>query len=285
MKKLIFFCLPLLFFVTFFQAQQSVVIRYEYAPNSEYVMKTTSNTDGLMLFRGDKEFEKLLKKSGQPTEMKISNQNSMNVNVKTLEKNGDKTPFIFSYTEVRDNGMINGKPVPKIYNLDGLKIFGNYVNGNKPEIDRFEGGNLDEATKKILMSAISQMSKYVDFPTTPLKPGDSFDQTMPFSFPVAGVGNIEMTIHINYLLKSIDGKDAHFDLVQDLTLNTTKIADYKISGKGNGKGNCVFDTGRNFLSSMNNETDISVAVEIPGENVTIENKAKSKTNLITEKIK
>lgn len=284
MRNFLFFVLLSTASYTVF-AQESVVLKSTLPPNSVFEMITKTESSGVMTFKGDKKFEKELKKSGQPSEITMSTNSLMQVTATTLSPINEQIPFIFSYDKIERTGTSNGVETRNDnQNFQGLKVYGKFGE-NDITIDKYEGPNLDEASKKILSSVVEQMVKGNKLPNNELKIGDSFTQELPMSLPLENVGSLSAKAIVTYALKSIANNEANFDLKNEIVMDMDSPSEFKMEATGNGVGNMVYSIKDELIKSMVSEMTMNMNVTIPGEKVTFHSTNKNKTSYTNQKIK
>ena len=174
------FKLILLLFITsaslVFGQEKRYFFKYEFQPNSKYLIKYKTDMDGGYKFVGSKE---VIDKIGM-NEVKMKMNMNMGSTISTQKKQDNKIPFVLEYTDYISEAEINGEKVNRKIPIQGVKLSGDIINGKKMEVKNVEG-NIDEDTKKILIESIKQFSAIdTDFPKEGLKIGDSFDVVVPY---------------------------------------------------------------------------------------------------------
>jgi hypothetical protein len=107
-----------------------------------------------------------------------------------------------------------------------------------PVYDSITGINLDVDQKVEMLKLISSMTQFT-LPNKHLKPGESDTLHTPIVIPVAGV-NLKMDYVTIYLLKSVKGKMALFDVHVNFNLNM-EVKDLPVEGFGSGDGLMEYD--------------------------------------------
>jgi len=276
------FKLVLLLFITFaslvFGQEKRYFFKYEYHPNSKYLIKYKTHTDGGYKFVGSKE---VLDKIGMDG-MKMTMNSDIESAIATQKKQGNNVPFILEYTKYFYEAEINGETVNRKIPLQGVKLIGDIVNGKKMEVKNVEG-NINEDIKKILIESIKQFSAIdTDFPKEGLKIGDSFDVVVPYKQSTQ-MGDIEMKMNIKYTLLKVEKEEAYFDMLVDFVMGDKNVKNMDLSASGDGKGFLLFDMKNNYFTSQN--IDMTINLKLKTELLTLENTSKAKSVITQQKIK
>ena len=276
------FKLILLLFITsaslVFGQEKRYFFKYEYHPNSKYLIKYKTDMDGEYKFVGSKE---VIDKIGMDG-VKMTINSDIESAISTQKKQGNNVPFILEYTKYFYKAEINGETVNRKIPLQGVKLIGDIVNGKKMEVKNVEG-NIDEDTKKILTESIKQFSAIdTDFPKEGLKIGDSFDVVVPYKQSTQ-MGDIEMKMNIKYTLLKVEKEEAYFDMLIDFVMGDKNVKNMDLSASGDGKGFLLFDMKNNYFTSQN--IDMTINLKLKTELLTLENTSKAKSVITQQKIK
>ena len=276
------FKLVLLLFITsaslVFGQEKRYFFKYEYHPNSKYLIKLKTDMDGGYKFVGSKE---VIDKIGMDG-VKMTINSDIESAISTQKKQGNNVPFILEYTKYFYKAEINGETVNRKIPLQGVKLIGDIVNGKKMEVKNVEG-NIDENTKKILIESIKQFSAIdTDFPKEGLKIGDSFDVVVPYKQSTQ-MGDIEMKMNIKYTLLKVEKEEAYFDMLIDFVMGDKNVKNMDLSASGDGKGFLLFDMKNNYFTSQN--IDMTINLKLKTELLTLENTSKAKSIITQQKIK
>ena len=276
------FKLVLLLFITsaslVFGQEKRYFFKYEYHPNSKYLIKLKTDMDGGYKFVGSKE---VIDKIGM-NEVKMKMNMNMGSAISTQKKQDNKIPFVLEYTDYISEAEINGEKVNRKIPIQGVKLSGDIVNGKKMEVKNVEG-NIDENTKKILIESIKQFSAIdTDFPKEGLKIGDSFDVVVPYKQSTQ-MGDIEMIMNIKYTLLKVEKEEAYFDMLIDFVMGDKNVKNMDLSASGDGKGFLLFDMKNNYFTSQN--IDMTINLKLKTELLTLENTSKAKSVITQQKIK
>ena len=272
----------LLLFITsvslVFGQEKRYFFKYEYHPNSKYLIKYKTDMDGGYKFVGSKE---VIDKIGMDG-VKMTINSDIESAISTQKKQGNNVPFILEYTKYFYKAEINGETVNRKIPLQGVKLIGDIVNGKKMEVKNVEG-NIDEDTKKILTESIKQFSAIdTDFPKEGLKIGDSFDVVVPYKQSTQW-GDIEMIMNIKYTLLKVEKEEAYFDMLIDFVMGDKNVKNMDLSASGGGKGFLLFDMKNNYFTNQN--IDMTINLKLKTELLTLENTSKAKSVVTQQKIK
>ena len=276
------FKLVLLLFITsaslVFGQEKRYFFKYEFQPNSKYLIKYKIDMDGGYKFVGSKE---VIDKIGMDG-VKMTINSDIESTFSTQKKQGENVPFILEYTKYFYEAEINGEKVNRKIPLQGVKLIGDIVNGKKMEVKNVEG-NIDENTKKILIESIKQFSAIdTDFPKEGLKIGDSFDVVVPYKQSTQ-MGDIEMKMNIKYTLLKVEKEEAYFDMLVDFVMGDKNVKNMDLSASGDGIGFLLFDMKNNYFTSQN--IDMTINLKLKTELLTLENTSKAKSIITQQKIK
>ena len=276
------FKLILLLFITsaslVFGQEKRYFFKYEFQPNSKYLIKYKTDMDGGYKFVGSKE---VIDKIGMDG-VKMTINSDIESTISTQKKQGNNVPFILEYTKYFYKAEINGETVNRKIPLQGVKLIGDIVNGKKMEVKNVEG-NINEDTKKILIESIKRFSAIdTDFSKEGLKIGDSFDMVIPYKQSTQ-MGDIEMKMNIKYTLLKVEKEEAYFDMLVDFVMGDKNVKNMDLSASGDGKGFLLFDMKNNYFTNQN--IDMTINLKLKTELLTLENTSKAKSVIIQQKIK
>ena len=261
-----------------FGQEKRYFFKYEYHPNSKYLIKYKTDMDGGYKLVGSKE---VIDKIGM-NEVKMKMNMNMGSTISTQKKQDNKIPFVLEYTDYISDAEINGEKVNRKIPIQGVKLSGDIINGKKMEVKNVEG-NIDEDTKKILTESIKQFSAIdTDFPKEGLKIGDSFDVVVPYKQSTQ-MGDIEMKMNIKYTLLKVEKEEAYFDMLIDFVMGDKNVKNMDLSASGYGKGFLLFDMKNNYFTSQN--IDMTINLKLKTELLTLENTSKAKSVVTQQKIK
>ena len=262
-----------------FGQEKRYFFKYEYHPNSKYLIKYKTDMDGGYKFVGSKE---VIDKIGMDG-VKMTINSDIESTFSTQKKQDNKIPFVLEYTDYIFEAEINGEKVNRKIPIQGVKLSGDIINGKKMEVKNVEG-NIDEDTKKILVESIKQFSAIdTDFPKEGLKIGDSFDVVVPYKQSIPNAGDIEMKMNVKYTLLKVEKEEAYFDMLIDFVMGDKNVKNMDLSASGDGKGFLLFDMKNNYFTSQN--IDMTINLKLKTELLTLENTSKAKSVVTQQKIK
>src|SRR5690606_20842380 len=128
-----------------------------------------------------------------------------------------RVPLTISYDKMETVLKMEGREIKQPDKLAGLKIKGHIAENGKISVDEIEGSTSQEI-KSSIERTISQILNSVQFPSKPMKIGDTFIQEVPMVIP-AGENSMNMLIKVNYTLKEVKGDQAFFDYTQSIDLD------------------------------------------------------------------
>lgn len=240
MKKLLLLLFLSGTFFNYAQSNQILDFKAGYSPETSYNQTTINSSDYEVLYSGSEKFLEVLKQKEIPNPTKIKNS----FNLITLSKTGktDKNgnfPITIEYLKSID---ANGKTIIP----NGTLLYGKTSLSNMPQMDSIVSKGMEESFKNVIFQTVKSTFSQLVMPQKKLKIGESFTQESPLTLPIAGI-NIEMLITTTYNLKSINSKNAFFDIIQTYTM---KMSDnrFETNGSGIGKGNLIYDIPNHFIS-------------------------------------
>ncbi|RED26247.1 hypothetical protein BD847_0163 [Flavobacterium cutihirudinis] len=247
----------LLFICTFAfsygQSNQILDFKAGYLPETIYNQSTINSSDYEIAYSGSEKFLEALKENGTENPTKIKTTFTVETVSKTGKSNKDGNfPITIEYLKSYD---ANGKTIIP----SGTLLYGKSSLYAMPKMDSIVAKDMEESFKNTIFETVQSTFSQLILPQKKLKIGESFNQDNPLVIPIAGI-NFEMVITTTYLLKSIDSKNAFFDIVQTYTM---KISDTKFetSGTGNGKGNLVYDIANHFITENNLDMEFSLGLK------------------------
>jgi len=235
MKKFLY--LPLLLAAFAANAQQGIIFKMKYLPGRNYNATTNMTMKVNLTMSGDNNLAASINPGGGPLDIDMAM--SMDGTIKTGAKGADKTfPIAIGYKMGQMNMTMNGKkidiPIPTLTN-NTTSIYGHIDESGKMKADSIGGAAVKDTSEKSIAAMMNAIQNAVKFPDRPLKVGDTFEQEMPFSLPVAGTG-LSMNAKVTYKLVSINAGNAYFDVNQTMDIKIPVKDDFMtISGTGSGK--------------------------------------------------
>lgn len=250
MKKLFLFIFISVTFLNYSQSNKILDFKAGYSPQTNYYQTTFNSSDYEVLYSGSEKFLETLKQNEVPNPTKIKNV----FNLETLSKTGtsDKNgtfPITIEYLKSHD---ANGKTIIP----DGTLLFGKATFSTMPQMDSIVSKDMEESFKNVIFQTVQSTFSQLVMPQKKLKIGESFTQENPLTLPIAGI-NIEMQITTTYNLKSMNSKNAFFDITQTYTMKMSDTR-FETSGSGIGKGNLIYDIPNHFINENNLEMDFNL---------------------------
>ncbi len=159
-----------------------------------------------------------------------------------------------------------------------MRIEGKYDSKNKFKVDTIIGNNVSPTLRTTLTSTLESVQEQIKFPDYPLKSGDTFNQTLPMTIPVAGVKNVQIVIKTEYLLKEIKGDLATFDIAQNVELDMD-IEGSTITASGQGTGISQYSISKEFITKYESNLTIELTVLVNQLKISSEVVSKSDMNV------
>jgi len=247
MKNVFFGLLAVLSFGL--SAQKSLVFKNELQPDRTYkTMMTTVNK--MVLDMGS------LGGAQEPMTM----TQDMRIGL-TMTTGGDQGIKGFLLTMVYDTLDIkmsmNGSEMSQasLDDLSQMKIVGLYKEGDFT-LDDAKSENVTPDIKESLSVTMKQVYEKVQFPSSALAVGDTFENNYPMDLPVPGGMPITMNVKNNFKLIDIKGTIGTFEVVQGLDFSGVSDG-FDMVASGKGAGVLTFDTANNTM--------VSYKVQLPME--------------------
>lgn len=247
------------------QSNQILDFKSGYSAETTYNQITSNASDYEVLYAGSEKFLENLKQNGVVNPTKIKNS----LNLETLSKTGktDKSgnfPITIEYLKSID---ANGKTIIP----NGTLLYGKTSSSTMPEMDSIVSKGMEESFKNIIFQTVKSTFSQLVMPQKKLKIGESFIQESPLTLPIAGI-NIEMLITTTYSLKSMNSKNAFFDITQTYTM---KMSDsrFETNGAGIGKGDLVYDIPNHFI--IENTLAMDFNLDLKSTDFSLQLKSKS----------
>ena len=257
----------LISFPIFSYAQSNQILDFKpgYSPETIYRQATSNSSDYEVLYSGSEKFLENLKQNGVVNPTKIKNS----FNLETISRTGKTNksgnfPITIEYLKSID---ANGKTIIP----NGTLLYGKTSLSNMPEMDSIVSKDMEESFKNIIFQTVKSTFSQLVMPQKKLKIGESFIQESPLTLPIAGI-NIEMQITTTYRLKSMNSKNAFFDITQTYTM---KMSDsrFETNGAGIGKGDLIYDIPNHFITGNTLVMDFNL--DLKSTDFTLELKSKS----------
>lgn len=257
----------LILFPVFNYGQSSQILDFKagYSPETNYNQTTFNSSDYEVLYSGSEKFLEKLKQNQVSNPTKIKNS----FNLETLSKTGksDKSgnfPITIEYLKSID---VNGKTIIP----NGTLLYGKTSSSSMPQMDSIVSKDMEESFKNVVFQTVQSTFSQLVMPQKKLKIGESFTQENPLVLPIAGI-NIEMLITTTYYLKSMNSKNAFFDITQTYTM---KMSDsrFETNGSGIGKGSLIYDIPNHFITE--NTLGMEFNLDLKNTDFTLQLKSKS----------
>jgi len=262
------------------QAQNEVLFKSVFHPNTEYITTMITTSKSEVKFDGSKEMLENLKANGVQNPILVESSNSVVSSIKTQELLSDDTfDAVMTYQKVHTIQTQNGQSTQQKSPLEGMRIEGKYDSNNKFKVDTIIGENINEALRTTLTSTLENVQEQIKFPDYPLKQGDTFNQTLPMTIPVAGVQNVQVVIKTDYLLKEIENDLATFDITQTVELEMD-IENSTITATGNGTGISQYSISKEFITKY--ESNLTMELTVIVNQLKISSQVISKSDMTVE---
>lgn len=281
MKLSVLTLLIFLSFLTSSCAQEEVKFEMKFSPNRTYTATMTTSSSSTMDIKGDEELINQIKANGTTLPMIMEGKQELTTITSTGSKNSaNEFSMKTLYDNITSTQVINGteqevRPSP----INGMIAFGRVLPTSKLKIDSLAGPNVSDQLKITLTQTLEGMLDQMTFPDDPIKVGDSFEQKIPMSIPVADLNPVKVIITINRTLVKIENGIAYFDLKQEVGLDFN-LEQGDVIATGSGSGNSEYDLENSFTTVYNSELDMDLVVKTDVLEITA--KIKSSTSNLTE---
>lgn len=269
MKKVCLLAL-LCFCIIQLRAQDGVVFKIKYLPNHTYKsdisigMKINANVTG------DPDILDKLKASGITPPVVVDVEMGLTGSMQTGAPGADKSfPLNIDYKITKLSVSANGQeaPIPPSISEKDIRVAAHIGQDGIMVIDSADGKAANDSTKKKSQQMMSFFQKQIQFPDKPMKPGDTFTQTVPVNVPAGkGGNNINVSFSTTYKLTSISDGKAYFDVVPNLSMTLT-LKNMSINMSGTGTGKMVYSIKDNYAISHDGNFDMKVKMTSAKVNV------------------
>ena len=263
MKKILSLTLSCL--SSFCFSQNEVKFTYSFQPNTTYITETTSLVKSTIAIEADEAMMEQLKSNGMELPMIMEQKSTFVLSNRTenLNEAGD-LPLTMTYDKMEMEMSMNGNSMPQQPNpFEGSEIKATFLADGTMRFDSITGTNVNEQIKSMLKGMLGQVQRQIDFPDKPMVIGDSFENEIPMSMPIANMQPIDMLIKVHYTLKSIENSIAYFDVDQSLTLGSEQEA-FDIKASGSGTGKLTYDIDNNFMLSYESNLPMKMEMDMQG---------------------
>lgn len=251
------------------KAQDSIIFKVKYLPETEYTTEEVGTSDILMDIKGDSATLAEIARSGMhlPMHMKGENTSTSVTRTGKLLDSG-LIPYENWYTNVRMKvegmGIVKDQESP----ISKMRVYGKYDPAGDSEVDSITGMPSNTLTKEQLMPILKRLEQTLVFPDRPLGTGDSFRMEIHIEMPIAGMNPITLKVIAVYTLKEIHDGIAKFDVVMTMEMKTENEK-FKMDASGKGTGTSDFDINKGYLKNYYTDLDITLTMLIENMTMTV----------------
>lgn len=155
--------------------------------------------------------------------------------------------------------ILSSKMPGTMDSLAGTKVWGTVMPDSLPRFDSLVAPTESEAFKSTFLTIVNTMYSQMHYPRARIALGGSYTQTMPFSIPM-GPAAMGMNISMTYTLHNMTGSIAHFTVAVALSMDVSGEGAPPMSGGGDGSGTLDYDTGANYITSMNVHYNMNIGL-------------------------
>ena len=187
---------------------------------------------------------------------KLENESVTSVSkvLRTMKKDkNNHFDAIIEFGDVSSTSKINKVLSP----MSNTIIKGNYSEKNVFKVQSITNDKIDEKTKEVIKYSLENVKPEIEFPSKPLKIGDSFEHNMPMKIPIDKNNAVNFIIKKTYTLKEVNNNIAIFDL-NELIFVDTNFKVENILSYGNGTGIVEFNISDNQIVKNNSEFTIHI---------------------------
>jgi hypothetical protein len=274
MKKII--SLLLLVAITSCTQGQEVIFKSRFLPEKEYFTSSSTDSKNILNVSGPEERILKMKENGFVFPIESITQTQIQTEMKNGEKQDDES-FLYTmlYKSINTTTIQNGKKEEKENPMTGLVVEGKYKSGGQVEVLNIISDKVNDATKNIIKSSLETVTQSIPFPEEPMKIGDSFNQVIPMTIPVADLASVNVIISTTYTLEEINNNFAYFNLYQEIKLNMDQES-AEITADGKGTGKAIYNTKFNFVKDYG--TDLEMKISVGVEDLIFTNELVTKTS-------
>lgn len=268
MKKTIL--LLLLVAITYFAQGQEVIFKSRFLPDKEYFTSSSTDSKNTLDVSGPEERILKIKENGFDFPIESITQTQIQTEMKNGEKQADES-FLYTmlYKSINTITIQNGNQEEKENPMTGLVIEGKYKSDGQVEVLNIISDKVNDATKNIIKSSLEKVTQSIPFPEEPMKIGDSFNQIIPMTIPVADLASVNIKISTTYTLDEIKDSIAYFNLNQKIELNIDQ-EEATIKAEGKGIGKAIYDTKYNYIKDYGADLNMKISVGIEDLIFTVE---------------
>lgn len=254
---------------TYLKAQNSIIFKVKYLPESEYTTEVVATSDMLMDIKGDSATLAEIARSGMKLPMHMKGENTSTSVTRTGKLlDSGLIPYENWYTNVRMKvegmGIVKDQESP----ISKMRVYGKYDPAGDSEVDSITGMPSNTLTKEQLMPILKRLEQTLVFPDRPLGTGDSFRMEIPIEMPIAGMNPITLKVIAVYTLKEIHDGLAKFDVVMTMEMKTENEK-FKMDASGKGTGTSDFDINKGYLKNYYTDLDITLTMLIENMTMTV----------------
>lgn len=274
MKKII--SLLLLVAITPYTQGQEVIFKSRFLPEKEYFTSSSTDSKNTIDVFGPEERILKIRENGFDFPIESISQTQIQTEMKNGKKQEDKS-FLYTmlYKSINTTTIQNGKKEEKENPMTGLVVEGKYKFDGQVEILNIISEKVNDATKNIIKSSLESATQSIPFPEEPMKIGESFNQVIPMTIPVADLANVKVIISTTFTLDEIKDTFAFFNLDQKIELNMDQES-ATINAEGKGTGKAIYDMKANFVKDYG--TDLKMKISIGVEDLIFTNEMVTKTS-------
>ncbi|ANI90171.1 hypothetical protein A9P82_13275 [Arachidicoccus ginsenosidimutans] len=237
-------------------AQDSVLLRGPYQPNSKYKQKLDRKLEMSVSLDVDSATLKKMEANGisNPIVQNHSFKSDAIITTGNIMKN-DSFPLIAEMSLIGNNLPQNLKMI----------LYAQVHPGESPHLDSLDllpKMSETDSAKASLFPLLKNIFNNVQYPTTIFHVGDSTKNTTDFPMNMPGV---QLTMHsVNtYRLLKIENGIAYFSINYNITMNMVGNTNTIMNGKGGGNGTGYFsyDIANGYYKQTGNNIDMNVSVK------------------------
>ena len=256
--------------------RQGITFESKYKPDLMYTMTFLTESKSVLNFNGSKDKIDKLKAKGimSPLISESKSEYTTKTTTGSIDSNRNFKATI-EYGRIESIDKRNREEKKSLNPVSGLIINGEYDENNSFHIDTMISESFDYELKNTLKTSIEGIQNHIKFPDKPMKVGDSFDQNIPMSIPIADLPPIKVSINKQYKLVKIKKNIAYFSIKQTVTLDM-ETNQFNVQTSGGGNGSAELDIEKMFVTK--NETNLALNLVITVNDLIINANIESKSN-------
>ncbi|MGY6562146.1 MAG: hypothetical protein ACXITV_08565 [Luteibaculaceae bacterium] len=241
---------------------QEVIFKSTFLPEKVYITISTTDSKNILHLSGPEERLSIIKTSGFEFPIESLNETQIQTEMKNGVKQEDESfSFTILYKSINSTTIQNGKKEEIENPITGLIVEGKYKPDNQVEVLNIISDKVDNATKNIIRTSLETFMQSIPFPENPMKIGDSFNQIVPMTIPVADLASVNIIISTVYTLDEVKETNAYFSINQKIELNMNQES-ATIKAEGIGSGDAIYDTNYNFVKDFGTNLQMTVSVGV-----------------------